>query len=83
MSDNRTDFEDSTKRATRWQSNPKRTKQGAVKDFLWNTGRWCWLPKTIKERGYGWNEQGGTALHITHTRRYWLCMGWSTIEEES
>lgn len=73
-----------------WESSSKRAKfamtrtkirGGLVKDFSWRSGRWCWMPRITDHVYYGWNLEGGPAGVIFHHVGYWLCLGWSTIEE--
>ena len=81
MGTNRSDFEDSVKRARKAYGSTHVLRDGTVKDFQWVTGCWFWLPTTFCEIVRGWNPTGGEATHIQHSRRYWFCMGWSTMVE--
>jgi hypothetical protein len=76
----RANFDSSTERAKEamtWV----RKHGGIVKDFKFRTGRWCWVPRITDHVYYGWNPTGGPALVVFHHVGYWLCFGWSSIEE--
>lgn len=81
----RTDFETSTKRAKRAQSQT-RIFGNLVTDFKWvtrtETGRirWQWLPRIEEAMVPLWNPSGGPALLGYSKRTYWLCLGWSLLE---
>lgn len=79
MSENRTDFELSMRRANKAWSKSRQLNPDTVKDFKWQTGRWYWVPRTFWNRYHGWNQTGGAALPVSHSQTYWLCMGWSTL----
>ncbi len=76
----RANFEMSSKRAQAamtWV----REHNGIAKDFKFNTGRWVWWPVTSDHVYHGWNATGGPASVVLHHVGYWLCLGWSSIEE--
>lgn len=74
-------FETSSARAKRARTFWKTTRGGRVKEFQWRTGRWVWLPRITDHVYYGWNPAGGPASVVFHRQSYWLCLGWSTMEE--
>lgn len=76
----RANFDSSTARAHEamtWL----REHGGVVKDFKCKTGRWVWWPRITDHVYYGWNPHGGPALIVFHHVGYWLCLGWSSLEE--
>lgn len=76
----RANYESSSKRARRAMSRTS-LKNGVVKDFQWRTGRWLWMPRITDHVYWGWNPTGEAARVVFHHVGYWLCLGWSTIEE--
>ena len=88
MSNNQEDFSVTQQRAFKARTYP-RVNGSTTKDFTLRTlpalGRksWYWLPTRFEVHGYGWNPSGGPATRIVQIQTYWLCMGWSTITEET
>lgn len=76
----RANFESSTARAKEART-MTRISGSRVKDFKFKTGRWFWFPNVTDHVYYGWNPTGGPALVVFHHVGYWLCVGWSSIEE--
>jgi hypothetical protein len=77
----RQDFETSRARAQRAKT--RTVSHGSVtRDFSWHTGQWVWWPKTTEHLYHGWNAHGGPALIVFHRQTYWLCLGWSCMEEQ-
>lgn len=74
------DYERSLKRAKRARSRT-RTHGTVVSDFKWWTGRWHWWPKRTERVCHGWNPTGGPALMLYHCVVYWLCLGFSQMEQ--